>query len=167
MFDQNAKPKNTPHRLFVDDDVYAEVLKKHRVLQAIASGIEAIFIILGESNLAHRQGPIAWDKLFEMVINHTNKILGLIIDTRKMTVSIPQEFIDTVITLLRTVWHPKRKSFKVKEIEILTGMLADISNTPPWLRHLLSQLYTSAGYALGANRRQLLCTKKSFREQIN
>ena len=90
---KNGTPENTPHHLFVDEDVYAEVFDKPRVLQAAAAGIESVFTLLGESELSHRLDPIAWDKFLEMVINYTNKILGLMIDTRKMTVSTPPEFV--------------------------------------------------------------------------
>ena len=163
---KDGTPENTPHHLFVDDDVYAEILERARILQAIAAGIEAVFIILGDSALDCRQDPIAWDKLFEMVINYTNKILGLIVDTRKMTVSTPPEFVNKVVTLLHTTWHPHRKSFEVKEAETLTGMLVHISNTAPWLKHLLSQLYTSVAYALQLNKSYLVSTSKRFREQL-
>ena len=53
-------------------------------------------------DLTKRQDPISWDKLLEMVIHYKNKILGLIIDTRTMTVSPPLEYLDKVIKLLET-----------------------------------------------------------------
>ncbi len=75
----------TPHHLFVDDDLYAELFDKARVEQTVAAGIGAIFMILGESDLARRQDPISWDKLLEMVIHYKNIALGQLVNTRDMT----------------------------------------------------------------------------------
>eukprot|EP00984_Skeletonema_dohrnii_P026854 scaffold16255_cov75-Skeletonema_dohrnii-CCMP3373.AAC.2 len=58
--DENGCPVSTPHDMFVDDLVYAEVYLRERVEQAIAASIEAMFITLGESDLLRRQDPISW-----------------------------------------------------------------------------------------------------------
>ena len=42
----------TPHDIFVDNDIYAEIYCWERIEQAIAASIEAIFITLGQSDLA-------------------------------------------------------------------------------------------------------------------
>ena len=46
----------------------------------IAASIEAIFILLGESNTDLRQDPISWDKLHELLVTPINSILGLVLD---------------------------------------------------------------------------------------
>jgi hypothetical protein len=84
VLDQNGDPVNTPHGLFVDDDLIAEVYDKQRILRAIAAFIETIFILLGESDLSKRQDPISWEKMLEMLINYVNVALGLQINTRQM-----------------------------------------------------------------------------------
>ena len=67
----------------MDDSVYADVYEKTRIRleQAIACGIEAIFILLGQSDLAKRQDPISFAKMIEMMISYLNKILGQLINT--------------------------------------------------------------------------------------
>ena len=62
--------------MFVDDDIYAEVYDVEQIERTCAAGIEAIFIILGESNLRERQDLISWDKLFEMVIHFKKQSPG-------------------------------------------------------------------------------------------
>ena len=159
----------TPHHLFVDDDLYAELFDKARVEQTVAAGIEAIFMILGESDLARRQDPISWDKLLEMVIHYKNVALGQLVNTRDMTVETPPEFIAKVVKLLNTTWRGGtngRKSFKLKEAEILAGLLIHVSNTALWLKHLMSHVFTSIAAALKGNTSYLICTNKHFREQI-
>ena len=139
VLDDEGNPINTPHHLFVDDDVYAEVYDIGRIEQAIAAGIEALFLLLGESDIKRRQDPIAWDKLKEMIIHSRNKILGLIINTRRMTVSAPPEYIEKVVKLMETKWI-RRMAFEVKAAENLAGQLAHIGNTALWLKHLMSHL---------------------------
>ena len=162
----NGVPEDTPHNMFVDDDVYADVFDKSRIERAVAAGIEAVFIVLGKPDISRRQDPISWDKLFEMIINYANKILGLVINTRKMTIQTPCEFIDKVAKLIKSTWNPRRLSFAVKEIETLTGQLGHIANSAPWLKHLLSHLYTSIAFALKSNQSYLICTNKHFRDQL-
>ena len=165
VLDDEGNPSNTPHNMFVDDDVYAEIYDVNRMERAIAAGIEAVFILLGESCLALRQDPISWDKLLEMIIHYRNKILGLDIDTRLMRVSVPVDYLAKVNKLLSTTWN-SRKSFKILEAEMLVGQLAYISNTALWLKHLMSHLYTSISAALKTNTTELVATNKQFREQL-
>jgi hypothetical protein len=165
--DEDGEPEKTPHHLFVDDDVYAEVFDVKRIEMTIACGIEAIFILLGESDLEKRQDPVSWDKLLEMVIHFINKVLGLIINTRAMTIGVPPEYIQKVLRLMDDHWiKPKRKAFMVKEAETLAGQLAHIANSAPWLKHLMSHLYTSLAASLKGNKSFLVAKSKHFREQI-
>jgi hypothetical protein len=165
VLDALGIPVDTPHHLFVDDDVYAEVFLIMRIEQTIAAGIEALFLLLGESNLAKRQDPISWDKLIEMMIHFRNIILGVIINTRRMTVMAPPEYIQKVVKLIEDKWL-RRKSFEVLAAETLVGQLAHIGNSALWLKHLLSHLYTSIAVALKTNKSYLICTNKQFRLQI-
>ncbi|KAL7451837.1 hypothetical protein ACHAWC_006017 [Mediolabrus comicus] len=132
VFDEDGRPIDTPHALFVDDDIYAEVYCRVRVEQAIAASIEAIFILLGESDLTRRVDPISWDKLVEMVISHFNKVLGLEFNTRKMDVGPPPEFLARTIQLL-DAFHDGRKSFQLKEMSSLIGHLNHVATTSRWM----------------------------------
>ena len=102
---------DTPHAFFVDDDAYAEIFSVDRVEQAVAASIEAIFILLGESDLDARQDPVSFNKMEEMMIAYVNKILGKVINTRAMTVSMPTEFVAETLNTLQRHWHKKRRSF--------------------------------------------------------
>ena len=70
-----------PHHIYVNDKIYLDNISRLHVEQATATSIEAIFILLGPSALDHRQDPISFDKLEEMVIGPINLILRHIIDT--------------------------------------------------------------------------------------
>ena len=132
-----------PHIIFVDDDVYVEIFNKLRIFQTVAAGTEALFLLLGESNLTKRQDPILWDKLLKMMIHYRNMILGLILDTRTMTVSPLPEYLDKVIKLLETAWRGDpngRKSFFVNKVKTLCGQLGHLSGTALWLKFLMAHI---------------------------
>ena len=163
VLDNAGHPVDTPHTVFVDDDIYAEVHLRIRIEQAIAASIEAMFITLGESDLAARQDPVSWDKLIEMVISHFNIVSGLVINTR--TVGPPPEFLARTIQLI-DAFHEGRKSFQLRDMSVLAGHLSHIATTSRWLTHLLSHLYTSLAHALANNKAYKLHTNKSFREAV-
>lgn len=165
VLDTDGQPVATPQRLFVDDSVYAEVYERHtkdRIEQTVAAGIEAIFILLGVSDLAKRQDPISFEKMEEMLVSYMNKMLGQIIHTRRLDVGVPREYIAKTLKLLKP-FHRSRKSFTVKEMERITGMLIFIASTAPWLKFLLSHVYTSIASAIGSNKAHLKLTNKQFR----
>ena len=148
VLDAQGLPVPTPHHVFVDDDIYLDVFDTVRVEQAISASIEAIFILLGKSDLDFRQDPISWDKLEEMIIATCNKVLGLILNTRNMTISIPDDFIASLNKLLKTTWGPHRKSFSAQEAAELAGKLGHASIGAPWLKFMVAHVYTSLASAL-------------------
>ena len=167
VLDANGQPVNTPHFYFVDDGLNGEVYEadRLRILQAIAASIEAIYLVLGESHLLHRQDPISWDKLLEMLINYANIMLGNHINTRKMIVSVSHDYLSQTNKLLQH-WHSGRKSFTIPEIEPLIGKLGHIAQNLPWLRHLMGHLYTSLTAALANSKKYLIHTSKAFRDLL-
>ena len=166
VLDAEGLPVNTPHDLFVDDDVYAEVFLKKRIEQAIAASIEAIFILLGESDLGLRQDTVSFDKLEDTMVNWNNKILGRFINTRSLTVATPPEYVQRTAEIIRVRWHCKRQHFFISDIETLTGQLGHISETAPWLRFLMPHIYASLAHALKASRQRLIRTSKAFRDLL-
>jgi hypothetical protein len=165
VFDADGNPADTPHAMFVDDDIYAEVYIRWRVEQAIAASIEAMFITLGQSDLLRLQDPISWDKLVGMIISHFNKVLGMEFNTRQMDVGPPPEFLARTLSQL-DAFHEGRKAFTVQEMSTLVGHLSHIATTSRWLSHLLSHLYTSITSALQLNRAHEIDTNKAFRQAL-
>jgi hypothetical protein len=68
--------------------------------------IKAIFVIMGEPDVTVRQCPLAMDEWLELVINPKQTMLGLIIDTNKLTIAIPAKYLQEVLNLLNSTWHP-------------------------------------------------------------
>ncbi len=73
---------------------------------ALAAMIEAIIVVMGKPNVAVRQCPLAMDKWLELVIGPKQTILGLIIDTNRLTIAIPVKFLQEILDLLNSTWHP-------------------------------------------------------------
>ena len=97
----------------------------------------------------------------------TPNVLGLIIDTNRMTVSIPLKYRTEVLALLESTWHQYRRRFKVSEAQKLTGKLARLAEGANWVFHLLSHLYSSIAYALSENKKLLSETSQEFRDMIS
>ena len=166
VLDGDGNPVPTPHRFFVDDGIYLDVFDIIRIEQAIAASIEAIFILLGYSELERRRDPISWSKMEEMLIAPINVVLGLQINLRALTIEAAPKMVAETKRELRTKFGPHRKVFVVRDLASLAGKLTNIANTAPWLRHLMSQFYITTTKCLLVNSKKLCTTRKSFREAL-
>jgi hypothetical protein len=72
----------------------------------LAATIEAIFVVMGKPNVVVRQCPLAMDKWLELLIVPKQTMLGLIIDTNRLTIVIPAKSLQEVLDLLNSTWHP-------------------------------------------------------------
>ena len=129
--------------------------------------VKAIFILLGKSDLTRCQDPISWDKLLDMMVAPVNRVLGLTINMRLLTVGVPHDFLHNVINMLHTTWGQHRKTFVVSEAEILTGKLNHIGFGAPWLKFLLNHIYSSLAHVLQWNQAHLIHTNHTFRCALN
>ena len=53
VLNTHGTPVATPHLVYVDDDIYLDIAVATHFEQATTAGKEAIFILLGESDLTH------------------------------------------------------------------------------------------------------------------
>ncbi len=84
------------------------------------ASIEAIYILLGESDLSKRQDPISFNKLEDMTVSYSTCILRHIMNMQRMDVETPPEFIAGTIQLLDKSFSPHRKVFQLQDIELVT-----------------------------------------------
>jgi len=118
---------------------------------SFASGFEATFTIMGHPCPSVRPVPVNLDKLEELVVSPLQILLGLLVNTREMTVSISDEFRREVLALLTATWHCRRESFTVKELELLVGKLGHITQAYRPFYFFMSHLYSSLAFALREN----------------
>ncbi len=128
----------------------------------LAATIEAIFVVMGKPDIAVRQCPLVMDKWLELVISPKQTMLGLIINTNRLTVAIPPKYLQEVLDLLNSTWHPNQCCFKVSEVQKLMGKLARLAKGANWVLHLLSHLYLSIAYALSENKKLLTESSAEF-----
>ncbi len=83
--------------------------------QVLASLIKAIFVVMGAPDTSVRQCSLAMDKLEKLQVAPIQTMLGLVIDTNRMTVSVPDNYIKSVRLLIDSTWHINRQQFMVKE----------------------------------------------------
>jgi hypothetical protein len=144
----NARNRvDLPTCIYVDDALMLALNTDH-MRMVLTATIEAIFIVVGEPDVAVRQCPLAMDKWLELVIGPKQTMLGLIINTNRLTVAIPPKYLQEVLELLNSTWHPNQCCFKVSEAQKLTGKLARLVKGANWVFHLLSHLYLLIAYAL-------------------
>jgi hypothetical protein len=77
-----------PARIYVGD-TFMLALDVNHTKMVLAARIEAIFVIMGQPDVADRQCPLALDKWLELVICPKQTMLGIIIDTNRLTIAIP------------------------------------------------------------------------------
>jgi hypothetical protein len=128
----------------------------------LAAMIKAIFVVMGEPDVAARQCPLAMDKWLELVNSPKQTMLGIIINTNRLTVTIPAKYLQEVLDLLNSTWHSNQHCFKVSEAQNLMGKLAHLAKGANWGFRLLSHLYLSIAYALYKNKRLLTESSVEF-----
>jgi hypothetical protein len=88
IMDNAGNQIDLPACIFVDDALMLALDVNH-MKKVLAATIEAIFIVMGKPDVAVRQCPLAMDKWLELVIGPKQTMLGLIINTNRLTVAIP------------------------------------------------------------------------------
>jgi hypothetical protein len=94
-----------PAHIYVDNTLMLALDVDHMKM-ILAATIEAIFIFIGGPNVAVRQCPLAMDKWLELVIGPKQTMLGLIINNNRLTIAIPAKYLQEVLNLLSSTWHP-------------------------------------------------------------
>jgi hypothetical protein len=106
------------------------------------------------------------DKWKKLHVAPIQTMLGLIIDTNRMIVCVPADYIQGVCQLINSTWHTHRQQFTVKEAQELTGKLGHLAEGANWVFHLLTHLYASIAYALSRSKRFLADSFPEFQTLI-
>ena len=165
VLDDLGKVKPLEANIYVDDILAAAAFKEN-MMRLLAATIEAIFLVCGQPDIAVGQCPLSLEKWFESIVGPRQIVLGLLVDTDKMTVSLTDEYIQQVWNLL-DLWDPDRRTFKVGDMQKLVGKLACLGEGAPWIYKLMSHLYTSLAFALKSNTELLEKSSSGFRKFID
>ena len=102
--DGSLKPQ--PFIMFVGDNLMADTpycMKKY-----MAASLESLFRVMGFDKPKIRRSNVSIEKYLQLVVSHFQTQLGLDVDTRNMTVSLPETKKLPLLTLLNH-WHAHRK----------------------------------------------------------
>eukprot|EP00957_Ditylum_brightwellii_P103012 7850927-Ditylum_brightwellii.AAC.1 len=75
-------PMNTPHNMYVDDNLIAEM--PARMKQAMATSIEALFILMGFLEPHRRRITICMENFIAAMCSYEKQQLGIRLNTRAM-----------------------------------------------------------------------------------
>jgi hypothetical protein len=139
---------------------------RHWIIKSLAATIEAIFTVCGVPDIDVRQCPLSLEKWLELILGWRQIILGLVVDSNRLTVGITDEYLKQVRELLKCKWQ-HRKYFRVSELQKLIGKLGRIGEGAPWIYKLMSHLYTSLAFSLKNNDTFLRESSSEFRSLIN
>jgi hypothetical protein len=81
---------------------YMGTLDVNQMKIVLAAMIKAKFVLMGEPNVAVRQYTLAMDKFLELVIRPTQTMLGLAINTNRLTIAILAIYLQEVLDLLNS-----------------------------------------------------------------
>ena len=130
LTDQNTvSPPN--FAMHVDDKIYAAASIDH-ILRATRASITANNLVLGLPDHTLKPDATDMDKLHETEISYRRNILGKIVNTRTMSVSLPIDKRVAIHTALTTTWGPQRKSFTILEASQLAGTLVNATQCCRW-----------------------------------
>jgi hypothetical protein len=149
------------------DDILASAVGKQTMLRLLAAVIKAIVTVCGCAMIEHRQCPLSIKKWNKLVIRPVQTVLGLTVDTNKMTVGITPEYCQQVANLLTNSWPNTRRKFKVQDIQKLVGKIAHLGEGAQWIYKIMSHIYTSLTYALKQNELLLRSCSPRFRNIVH
>ena len=124
-------------------DILGVGVSKDYVNKLLAATIEAIFTVYGEPQIDIRQCPLSLEKWLEMVIGPIQIVLGLYVNTNKMTIGITQEYREQVKSMLNDNWTSKRRFFQAGDMQKLIVKIARLGEDAPWIFKLMSHIYTT------------------------
>jgi hypothetical protein len=76
-----------PASIYVDNALMLALDIDHMKI-VLAAMVKAIFVVMGKPNVPVRQRPLVMDKWLELVIGPKQIMLGLIMDTNRLTITI-------------------------------------------------------------------------------
>jgi hypothetical protein len=114
IIDDAGSHIDLPAHIYVNNALMLALAIDHMKM-VLAATIEAIFVVMGKPSIAVSQCPLAIDKWLDLVIGPKQTMLGLIINTNRLTVAIPAKYLQEVLDLLNSTWHPNQRLFKVSE----------------------------------------------------
>ena len=137
---------NFDSEMYVDDMISTEACPRGneaRLIVATKSAVSDHLRMLGSSQ-ANPVPVMSQKKLTDWLV--AQEILGFVVDTQKMSISVPARKIDEIQTLLKE-WPSTRQEAKAKQVWSLTGKLRHIATVLRPGRYMVWRLEFCTGVA--------------------
>ena len=151
-YSESGQRLPSQHNTFVDDNLMADVADHIR--HTIVASIEALFILLRRPDTHERRLALSLEMFIKSACSYKRVQLGILINTRDMTVSIPPDKRQALWTELQH-WHKHRKQANLRKFAILMGTILHLSTICHWDRYLVSELQQSSTVALKINKNHI------------
>ena len=135
----------TPHHPFVDDTCLADT--KDRLSTAIHASLQALFMTLGYPK-EDRTEVLSLEKFQQVTCAEQQVQLGILVDTRSMTLSLPAKKYTRIRSLLHSRWHSNMTQFQPLEAGRLLGLLRHASLVAWWGKYTFVALQSVLNDAL-------------------
>jgi hypothetical protein len=166
VLDNQGSRVPLPARIYVEDALTLAISKEN-MKQVLAALIEAIFVVMGIPDTSVHQCSLAMDKWGKLHVAPIQTMMGLLINTNRMIVSIPDVYIQGVHLLIESTWRIHCQWFTVKEAQELTVKLGHLAKGANWVFYLLMHLYASIAYALSENKNSSQIPLQSFKPSLS
>jgi hypothetical protein len=104
VLDDQGNKVPLPARIYVDNALMLATSKKN-MKQVLAALIKTFFAVMGAPDTPVCQCSLAMDKWGKLHVAPIQTMLGLVIDIYRMTVSVPDNYIQSVCLLINSTWH--------------------------------------------------------------
>jgi hypothetical protein len=121
ILDSNGIISPMTSNIYVED-ILAAAAFQDKMLRLLVAIIEAIFLVCRTPDILVRQCPLLLEKWYKLIVGSRQIILGLVVDTNKMTIGITDEYIKRAQELLK-LWDQNQRFFKVNDMQKLVGKL--------------------------------------------
>jgi hypothetical protein len=112
------------------DDILGAFGFKESTKNLLAAIIESIFLVCGKPDISVQECPLSLKKWHKLIVGPRQIILGLVVDTNKITVGITDAYLQQVCKLISNRDSTKRM-FKVRKMHELVGKLATLGEGAP------------------------------------
>ena len=140
------------YNMHVDDNLYGAA-GPDQMRWAMRCSIAGLIGVLGDNEPDIRPSQPDTEKFFKNTVSHTRRQLGYITDTRTMSISIPADKREELLSNLINNWGPTsgRDRFTLTEAAELLGVLVSMCRVCPWGIFLFQNLYHAMYQSLARN----------------
>ena len=137
-----------------DNNLLADIWEQLK--PALACRVESLNIILGESNL-----QVSMKKYFKTIRSCARAQLGVLINARSITLSIPENKYKDLISIMLTTLNSLHKMFALHDVDSLLGLASSLTLTTHWIKHTCIVLQHAVSLVLKLNSNTVLASGKN------